>query len=219
AICKGTQTEYQFMNGPSLLVAPVYKSEGKRDSIYLPKGTWFDYWDGTAYSGPTVINNYNAPLDKLPLFVKQGAIIPMYPLMNFDGEKKTDTLTLDIYPFQHSSFDLYEDDGLTRAYKTGGFSKTLIEVDATKGVQLKINAARGDFEGRLKERIYLLDIHQAAKPKKVTVNGQAVKIYADQSAFNKAATGCYFSATDKKGTLHIKTSWLSTATAQEVSVW
>lgn len=218
AVCKGTQTEYQFMNGPSLLVAPVYKSEGKRDSIYLPAGTWYDYWDGTAYSGPTVINNYNAPLDKLPLLVKQGAIIPMYPLMNFDGEKKTDTLTLDIYPAGKSSFDLYEDDGLTRAYKTGAFAQTLLEVDATKGIQVKINAARGTFDGMHAKRIYLLDIHQPVKPKKVTVNGQSVKIFTDQQSFDKAATGCYFNATEKKGILHIKTNWLSTAATQEVNV-
>jgi len=216
-LCRGTQTAYQFMNGPSLLVAPVYKSEGKRDSIYLPKGTWFDYWDGTAYSGSTVINNYNAPLDKLPLFVKQGAIIPMYPLMNYDGEKKTDTLTLDIYPGGQSSFDLYEDDGLTRDYKTGSFAKTLIEADAAKGVAIKINAARGNYNGQNKARVYLLDIHQSAKPKKVTVNGAAVKIYTNQQAFDKAATGCYFNAAEKKGVLHIKTGMLSTSEAQVVN--
>lgn len=216
-ICRGTQTQYQFMNGPSLLVAPVYKSEGKRDSIYLPQGTWFDYWDGTAYTGATTINNYNAPLDKLPLFVKQGAIIPMYPLMNYDGEKKTDTLTLDIYPFHTSSFDLYEDDGLTRDYKTGSFAKTLIEVDAAKGVQVKINAARGTFNGQHKERNYLLDIHQAAKPKKVTVNGQSIKVYQDAAAFAKAATGAFFNAAEKNGVLHIKTARLSTSTLQTVN--
>ena len=66
----GTKTQYQFMNGEWFLVAPVYKSEGKRDSIYLPKGKWFDYWNGKEYNGNTWLNNYDAPLDKLPLFVK-----------------------------------------------------------------------------------------------------------------------------------------------------
>ncbi|TWF41358.1 alpha-glucosidase (family GH31 glycosyl hydrolase) [Chitinophaga polysaccharea] len=217
-VCRGTSTQYQFMNGPSLLVAPVYKSEGKRDSIYLPAGTWYDYWDGTAYTGATVLNNYNAPLDKLPLFVKQGAIIPMYPQMNYDGEKKTDTLTLDIYPAGKSSFDLYEDDGLTREYKNGVFARTMIEVDATQGTRITINAARGTYTGINKQRAYVLQVHRATAPKKVMVNGQAVKVYSSQPAFDKAATGCFFNASDKKGTLHIKTSYLDTATTQQIDI-
>jgi alpha-glucosidase len=126
----GKSTQYQFMNGEWLLVAPVYKSEGKRDSIYLPKGTWYDYWTGDAYAGGRWLNNFAAPLEKLPLLVKEGAIIPMYPQMYYDGERPADTLTLDIYPAGSSAFDLYEDDGLTRDYRKGAFAKTLISVKA-----------------------------------------------------------------------------------------
>lgn len=212
----GKQTQYQFMNGPSFLVAPIYKSESKRDSIYLPKGNWIDYWDGKTYSGNTWLNNYQAGLEKLPLFVKAGAIIPMYPAMNFDGEKKTDSLTLDIYPSGSSSFEMYEDDGLTREHRNGTFAKTLIEVDAAKDVIIKINAAKGDYKGKNAERVYLLDIHQATAPKDVTVNGQKLKVYSNLKKFNKAKTGYFFDATEKMGVTHIKTAYLSTTTGTTI---
>ncbi|HEY4208690.1 MAG TPA: TIM-barrel domain-containing protein, partial [Puia sp.] len=80
----GTATQYEYLLGQSLLVAPVYKDEEKRDSIYFPKGKWIDYWDGTAHAGKSWLNGYKAPLDKLPLFVRAGSIIPMYPQMDYD---------------------------------------------------------------------------------------------------------------------------------------
>jgi len=214
----GKQTQYQFMNGESFLVAPVYKSQAKRDSIYLPKGTWYDYWDGKAYTGNTWLNNYAAPLDKLPLFVKQGAIIPMYPAMNYDGEKKADSLTLEIYPYKKSSFNLYEDDGLTRDYRMGAYAKMLIEVAAANDVEVSIHAAVGNYTGKYLQRVYLLDVHQATAPKAVAVNGESVKMYASADEFNRAKTGCYFDAGDKKGTIHIKTSWLKTDKDQLIKI-
>jgi alpha-glucosidase len=214
----GKQTQYQFMNGESLLVAPVYKSEAKRDSIYLPKGTWYDYWNGKAYAGGKFLNNYPAPLDKLPVFVKAGAIIPMYPAMNYDAEKRADSLTLDIYPYKKSAFNLYEDDGITRDYRKGAFAKTLIEVQADHGVQVNIHAAIGDYKGKYTKRVYLIDIHQNAVPKAVAINGSGLKLYASIAEFNKARTGCYFDANDKTGTVHIKTAYLKTDKDQVVNI-
>lgn len=214
----GKQTQYQFMNGEWFLVAPVYKNEAKRDSIYLPKGTWYDYWDGKAYAGEKWLNGYPAPLSKLPVFVKAGAIIPMYPAMNYDGEKKADTLTLDIYPYKHSSFNMYEDDGLTREYRKGAFTKTLIEANAGKDITVTIHPAIGNYNGKYLQRIYLLDIHQKAVPKRVLVNGAPVKMSISAGALNTAKTGFYFDANDKTGTIHIKTAWLKTNTTQTIKV-
>jgi len=74
---------YQFMSGPFFLVAPVFKNESTRDAIALPTGKWTDYVTGKSYVGPQVVNGYDAPLDTLPVFVRSGAIIPMWPAMEF----------------------------------------------------------------------------------------------------------------------------------------
>ncbi len=214
----GKQTQYQFMNGEWLLVAPVYKSESKRDSIYLPKGTWYDYWDGKKIEGNHWLNNYSAALDKLPLFVKAGAILPMYPQMNFDGEKKADSLTLDIYPEGTTSFTLYEDDGHTRDYKNHAFAKTKIEVASAKDVQITINAAEGNYTGRYSERVYLLEVHAGAAPEKVQINGKSLKVYASAAAYMKSKNGCYYDKNEKEGIIHVKTDYLSTFTNQQIRI-
>jgi len=209
-VTHGKQTQYQFMNGEWFLVAPVYKSEAKRDSIYLPKGTWYDYWNGKAYTGNTWLNNYPAPLAKLPVFVKAGAIIPMYPKMEYDRQRKADSLTLDIYPYKQSSFNMYEDDGITRDYRKGAFAKTLIEVNAANNVQVNIHAAIGNYDGKYLQRVYLVNIHQAKAPKAIALNGQPVRMYASMNDFNKARTGSYYNPDDKAGTVYIKTAYLKT---------
>ena len=214
----GTKTQYQFMNGEYLLVAPVYKSEGKRDSIYLPKGKWYDYWNGKEYSGNKWLNNYDAPLEKLPLFVKAGAVIPMYPQMNYDGEKRADTLTLEIYPSKKSSFNLYEDDGLTREHRKGAFAKTLIEVNAAKNIGVKINAAKGKYKGMYQKRVYLLEVHTKL-PAAVLVNNKPIKYFSSKEIFDKAATGYYYDANEKEGTLHVKTNYLSASSAQNIQLF
>jgi alpha-glucosidase len=157
-------------------------------------------------------------LDKLPLFVKAGAIIPMYPAMNYDGEKRADSLTLDIYPYKRSSFNLYEDDGITRDYRKGAFAKTLIEVTADNNVQVTIHAAAGNYDGKYLQRVYLLDIHQPVAPKNIAVNGENLRVYASMAQFNKAKTGCYFDADDKNGVVHVKTAWLKTDKEQVVKL-
>jgi alpha-glucosidase len=214
----GKVTQYQFMNGQYLLVAPVYKNETKRDSIYLPKGKWFDYWDGKELTGNTWINNYDAPLDKLPLFVKAGAILPMYPVMNYDGEKKIDSLTLDIYPYKKSSFNLYEDDGKTTDYKKGSSAKTLIQVSDDKNLLVTINAAKGIYDGKLASRVYLLSVHGNYSPSQVIVNKIKLKAYKTLAQFSKAKTGYYFDPQEMHGIIHVKTGYLATNTNQVVII-
>jgi alpha-glucosidase (family GH31 glycosyl hydrolase) len=211
----GTQTQYQFMNGQWFLVAPVFKSGGTRDSIYLPEGKWIDYWSGKEYTGKYWLNNYDAPLDKLPLFVKAGAIIPMYPQMNYDGERRADTLTLDIYPFKKSEFDMYEDDGITREHRTGAFVKTLFEVSAAANIDVTIHAAKGNYTGKYEKRVYNLEIH-AKNPSRVLVNDKTLLRLTSEASFEKAATGFYYDPTEKRGIVHVKTQYLPTRTDQQI---
>jgi alpha-glucosidase (family GH31 glycosyl hydrolase) len=169
----GTSTQYEFLLGQSFLVAPVWKDEEIRDSIYFPKGKWIDYWNGTVHEGKQWLNNYAAPLEKLPLFVKAGSIIPMYPQMNYDGEKPMDTLTLDIYPSGKSSYQLYEDDGSTRAYKEAKFATTNITCNqAANSIVVNIDAIKGNYNNMLPQRNYVLQIHTTTKPSSVMINNK-----------------------------------------------
>ncbi len=212
----GSLTQYEYLLGKDVLVAPVYKSEAKRDSIYFPSGTWIDYWDGTEYQGKQWISNYPAPLDKLPLFIRKGAIIPMYQQMDYDWEHPTDTLTLDIYPSGKSEYEMYEDDGLTREHRKGVFATTKFEVSAPANgngpMEITLNPAKGDFKGRLKNRVYILEIHTDFVPKAISVNGVKIKAKGERrKAKEKGIPGEWsFDANDRGGVLRITTGPLST---------
>ncbi len=208
----GDAVKYQFLLGKDLLVAPVYLSEAKRDSIYLPEGKWIDYWDGTVYNGKTTLMEYPAPLDKLPLFVRAGAIIPMHQQMMYNWECITDTLTLAIYPSGKSVYTMYEDDGLTRDHRKGIFANTRFEVLENETGSLKVifNKAEGNFKGRLKERAYLLEIHTANGPTSVLIDGKKMKAAKTITELSQMGSGWYFDAAEQNGILHIKTAYLST---------
>jgi len=218
----GTATEYEYLLGKDFLVAPVYKPEDRRDSIYFPEGTWIDYWDGTAYRGQSLINNYYAPLDKLPLFVRSGAIIPMYQQMNYDWERPTDTLTLDIYPKGISTYTIYEDDGLTREHREGIHAETSFMVKAPgdgKGpMNVFIQEANGDFRGRHKERVYILQVHTDFNPDKVIIKGKKIKQRKTSEAYDGQDAGWYYDPDLKKGMLFIKTNYLSTDSSSLVEI-
>ncbi len=216
------RTQYQFMSGESLLVAPVYEDSPVRNDIYLPAGRWIDYWDGTEFNGSTTLNSYDAPLEKLPLFVKAGAIIPMYPEMLYDGQKPMDPVTLDLYPFGASSFSLYEDDGTTQAYRSGASARTVIAMNAPKAldapggtITVSVGAAKGSYAGMPVSRSYALDLHVPATATSVKVGSRTIPRFeaatADRAArdkaradFTAAAEGWFFDAADRRGVLHIK---------------
>jgi alpha-glucosidase (family GH31 glycosyl hydrolase) len=213
SITWGNATKYEYLLGKSLLVAPVFKSQAYRDSIYLPAGEWIDYWNGDRYKGHTTLMHYPAPLDKLPLFVRAGAIIPMYQPMMYNWERPIDTLTLDIYPQGKSSFVMYEDDGLTRDYRKGMFATTQFEVHASATgeapIAIILHAAKGTFKEKQKNRVYLLVIHSMASPKKIFIGSRQLKQEKNAKSFLSASSGWYYDL-DQKGIIQIKTPTLST---------
>lgn len=110
----------QFLFGESIMVAPVYRPSTYKRMVYIPEGIWYNWWTEEKYEGRKYIL-VDAPLEVLPLFVKEGAIIPMGPEMNYIGEKPIETLTLEIYVGKDSMYSLYQDDGTTNKYKTGEY--------------------------------------------------------------------------------------------------
>ena len=167
-------TKYQYMYGPSLLVAPVYQQtqadkDGNdvRNGIYLPEGQWTDYFSGDVYEGGRIINNYDAPLWKLPLFVKSGAIIPMNRPNNNVHQVNTGERIFEIWPCGHSEFTLYDDDGTTEAYLSGQHATTKIssDLDDKGNLSVTICPAEGTYDGMTKEQATILRINATAKPK------------------------------------------------------
>ena len=117
------------MVGDDLLVAPVMKPDVTKRLVYLPKGTWYDYWTSKKYEGGTMIYA-DAPLDIVPMYVRAGAIIPTWPEMNYIGEKPVDPITFLVFPDNkgEASVTLYEDDGISPAYKQSVFRRTNVSV-------------------------------------------------------------------------------------------
>ncbi|HVK24444.1 MAG TPA: discoidin domain-containing protein [Actinokineospora sp.] len=216
-IARGNATSQQFMAGDAFLVAPVTSDTTTRDGIYLPAGAWTDYWTGTTYQGPGRLNGYSAPLDTLPLFVKGGGIVPMWPQMNYAGEKPTTPITFDVYPRGNSSFSLYEDDGNTRAYQTGSFAKQAVSVTApTSGsgnVVINVGASNGSYTGKLANRGYEVNAHVSGAPTSVTLGATTLTKYTTKATYDAATTGWFHDAADRGGVLYVKTGSLTTSSA------
>lgn len=137
----------QFMIGSDLLVAPVMKPDITRRLVYLPKGVWYDYWTNRKFEGPTTIT-VEAPLETVPMFVRGGAIIPSGPAMNYVGEKPVDPITFSVFPDStgSASTTLYEDDGLSPAYKQERFRRTNINVvRAAPGYTVSLSSPAGSY--------------------------------------------------------------------------
>lgn len=104
--------DLQYMLGDDMLVAPIY-DEGESRTVYLPEGAWVDYWSNDVICGPTNIR-VHAPLDCLPMYVRQGAVIPMMPPSNRIPEGQIDPLILTVYPSAQISGHLHEDEGVSQ---------------------------------------------------------------------------------------------------------
>jgi alpha-D-xyloside xylohydrolase len=143
----------QYMFGPAILVSPVHQYKARSREVYLPAGTsWYDFETFKQYNGGQVVN-VNAPLERMPLFVKSGAIIPVGPELQYTEQKKADTLTLFIFPGQNGSFTIYEDENTNYNYEKGQFATIPVKYDeATRTVT--IGKRRGEFAGMLNKRIF-----------------------------------------------------------------
>ncbi|MFB2921393.1 glycoside hydrolase family 31 protein [Aerosakkonema funiforme] len=142
----------QVLLGPSLMAAPIYRPGIEHRAVYLPEGTWYDWWSGNRYEGPIHILAH-APLERMPLYVGGGAIIPMAPVMQYVDERPLDRLTLRIWPGT-GEWTLYEDDGHTFAYKTGAWATTTYRV-YREGQQIivEIGAREGQFSPPVRDAI------------------------------------------------------------------
>ncbi|WP_420320133.1 TIM-barrel domain-containing protein [Flagellimonas sp.] len=160
--CNANQWPYQYMFGPSLLVAPVYHPEATH-TIYLPEGkSWYDYWSKQKFEGGQIIEYDSSDPDKLPLLVPEGATLCYGKERNWivPGEQD-ETLWLEIYPGKKGETVIYEDDGQSIAYQQGEFAKTEIhwDIDQNTGVlTIEIGKSTGNFKNKLTSRTWKIRV-------------------------------------------------------------
>lgn len=134
----------QFMYGPALMVNPVTHKGATSRSVYLPEAKWYDFWTGHALAGPAVIDA-SAPLDRIPLYVRAGSILPMGPDIQYATEK-TDPIELRVYTGANGNFALYEDENDNYNYEKGAYSTIPLHWDDASHT-LTIGDRQGEFPG------------------------------------------------------------------------
>lgn len=171
-------TDAQFLFGKELLVAPVVKKNARKKNVYFPDGTWIDYNDKhTVYDGEQW-TTVDAPLDCIPMFVKQGSIVPVMQEMNYIGEHPEYAVEFEIFPAAEggtASFVLYDDEGTNLGYQRGEIRELPVSVETTvEGYTVRVDASVGDY--RLPERRNIvLRFYTGKMPKQIVVDGKKLK--------------------------------------------
>lgn len=146
----------QYLFCPSFLVAPVVTQGQQKRTVYLPESSgWYDFWTNTKYKGGTTIEAAS-PIDKLPLFVKAGSIIPMGSEIQY-ATQKNDSLTVFVYAGADGKFSLYDDDGDNYEYEKGAFSTIPFEWNDKEG-KLTIGDRKGSYSGMMDKFVFTIKI-------------------------------------------------------------
>ncbi|MDI1363696.1 MAG: glycoside hydrolase family 31 protein, partial [bacterium] len=161
---KARDVNDEYLYGSAFLVAPVTAFKARSRQVYLPAGaTWYDFESGKAHAGGQTIKA-DAPLSRMPLFVKAGAIVPTTVVQQYVGEKPDAPITLVVYTGRDGTFELYEDDGLSNGYTRGAYSRIPISYDQASG-RVTIGARSGAFAGMVDKRVFKVRfIGDGAKP-------------------------------------------------------
>ncbi len=142
----------QFMYGPAFLVSPVTEPDATTRRLYLPQSKWFDFWTGSSVAGGHTIDA-NAPLDRLPLYIRAGSILPLGPDEEWATEKPADPMEVRIYSGADADFTLYEDENDSYNYEKGMYATIPLHWDDAKQA-LRIGDRKGQFPGMLESRTF-----------------------------------------------------------------
>ena len=143
----------QYMFGPSILVAPVYEYKARDRKVYFPSACgWYDFYSGQFIPGGRYLD-VSAPYERLPLFVREGSIIPFGPEIEYTSQKPADPVTLFVYTGRNASFTLYEDEGVNYGYERGECTFIPFNYDEASG-ELTIGERQGQYPGMLRDRTF-----------------------------------------------------------------
>jgi alpha-D-xyloside xylohydrolase len=141
----------QFLFGPSLLVNPVTEPGATSRHLYLPKGKWYNFWNGESVEGGRA-TEVAAPLDETPVFVRAGTILPLGAPIEF-AQESSDPIELRIYDGANGDFTLYEDEGDGYNYEKGAYATTLFHWD-DRSRTVTIDERQGKFSGMPMSRTF-----------------------------------------------------------------
>jgi alpha-D-xyloside xylohydrolase len=174
----------QWMFGPALMACPVSTYKARSREVYFPKGCgWRDFYTGRHIQGGQRLS-VDAPYEQIPLFVREGSIIPFGKPMQYSDEKRPDNITLLVYSGADGSFTLYEDDGVTYNYEKGAYSTIPITYDDS-AKSLTIGSRSGSFKDMLATRhfnVVLVPVNSSAQfnldsvGRSVTYTGASVTV-------------------------------------------
>jgi alpha-glucosidase/alpha-D-xyloside xylohydrolase len=167
-------TEYLW--GKNMLIAPVTEKGASVKKIYLPEGSWYDFWSNRRYEGNQHIIRF-VDLSTMPIFITAGTILPLDPIRQYMDEPVKDATILRIYPGANGEFKLYEDDGSTLNYQTNTGTNTILFKwdDAAKVLSIKPGSgSTGD-----KPRVFNIQVVprlMANAGKTVTYDGKDLEV-------------------------------------------
>ena len=173
----------QWMFGSALMACPVGEYQKYSREVYLPKQKgWYDFYTGAYHAGGQTIVA-DAPYDKIPVFIPEGAILPIGPEMQWSDEKKPELIDLYVYAGKDGSYTLYEDEGTNYNYEKGKYAVIDFKYDDARK-QITIGARKGSFDGMLQKRRFNIILVDQKKQQGVNLakspKGKVVK-YAGQA--------------------------------------
>jgi alpha-D-xyloside xylohydrolase len=169
---KAANAKDAYMFGPSLLINPVYKYKERTRNVYLPAGQgWYDLYTGNYYQGGQEITA-DAVYERMPVYVKEGSIVPFGPELQYTDEKPADPVTLFVYTGKDASFSLYEDEGTNYNYEKGKFSTISLSY-SEKAKSLTIGDRSGSYEGMTKERTFRIIVLNPKAARKLNIDQKA----------------------------------------------
>jgi alpha-glucosidase (family GH31 glycosyl hydrolase) len=173
---------YEYLFGKEIFVAPVYEQGARKRKLYLPEGAnWINYWTGETLEGGRFYT-CKAPLIQIPLFIKQGAIIPKREYARSVEMGNNNLLELHIYDGASGRFTLIEDDGISNDYLKGIYATTDIEYKyMPEQYKIIIHPVEGYFEGMTEKRVWRIVLHGTDKIKNILFEGNSLNYTKNQS--------------------------------------
>lgn len=149
-------------------------TQSKEMEVYLPSGNkWYNYWTNEDFDGGQKLK-IKTSLDRIPLFVRAGSIVPIGPDVQYTNEKKWDNLIINVYPGADGTFTLYEDEGDNYNYESGAYTEIQMKWNDTKRI-LTIDARKGEYNGMLTKRNFTIRTADG-KEKVITYSGKKINV-------------------------------------------